>query len=116
MFRGCTSLTAAPELPATTLVEGCYQNMFADCKSLTISPELPATELTDYCYNFMFHGCTSLNHIKCLATNISAANCITAWVYGVASTGTFVKHPDMTTWTTGTSGIPEGWEVVDAEL
>ena len=28
MFRGCSSLTQAPELPATTLVDWCYQTMF----------------------------------------------------------------------------------------
>ena len=46
-----------------------------------------------------------------LATNISASNCLSNWVNNVASTGTFVKHPDMTTLPTGTSGIPEGWTV-----
>ena len=28
MFRGCSSLTQAPELPATTLAERCYHGMF----------------------------------------------------------------------------------------
>ena len=34
MFSGCTSLTKAPELPATTLETACYQNMFLDCSKL----------------------------------------------------------------------------------
>jgi hypothetical protein len=88
MFYGCTGLTTAPELPATTLVENCYASMF--------------------------RGCTSLNHIKMLATDIPASNCLTNWVKNVASTGTFIKHPDMTSLPTGTSGIPEGWTVQDA--
>ena len=29
------------------------------------------------------------------------------------STGTFVKNPNMASWTTGTSGIPTGWTVID---
>lgn len=37
MFYGCTSLTTAPELPATTLANGCYSDMFRDCTSLRIS-------------------------------------------------------------------------------
>jgi hypothetical protein len=62
----------------------------------------------------MFNGCTSLNYIKCLATNISAVGCTTGWVTNVAATGTFVKDPSMSSWTTGTSGIPTNWTVEDA--
>jgi hypothetical protein len=87
MFWGCTTLTTAPELPATTLAEGCYSNMFS--------------------------GCSKLNYIKCLATDISATDCTKDWVDGVASEGTFIKHPDMNNWTTGVSGIPTGWTVED---
>jgi hypothetical protein len=116
MFYGCTSLTTAPELPATTLAQSCYNTMFRDCTSLTTAPELPATTLAQSCYARMFEGCTSLNYIKCLATDISANSCTSGWVNNVSSTGTFIKHLDMNSWTTGTGGIPEGWEVVDAEL
>ena len=114
MFAGCTSLTTAPALPATTLAQYCYQNMFYGCTALTTVPELPATTLSEGCYNGMFAGCTSLNYIKCLATDISAPGCTDSWVNGVVSTGTFVKNPSMTSWTTGDSGIPSGWTVEDA--
>jgi hypothetical protein len=113
MFRGCTSLVNAPELPATTLANSCYYYMFYGCTSLVNAPELPATTLANYCYGFMFYGCSKLNYIKMLATYISATNCLSNWVNGVASTGTFVKHPSMTTLPTGTNGIPEGWTVVN---
>jgi hypothetical protein len=49
-----------------------------------------------------------------LATDISAIDCLYNWVSNVASTGTFVKHPNMTTLPTGTNGIPSGWTVVNA--
>ena len=115
MFRDCTSLTTAPALPATTLARGCYSSMFRDCKSLKTAPELPATTSLDgYCYQAMFDGCTSLNYIKCLATDISATYCTQSWVDGVASTGTFVKNPNMTSWKPGTDGIPTGWAVQNA--
>lgn len=114
MFKNCTSLTAAPALPATTLSEHCYQYMFQNCSNLTAAPELPATTLASRCYGNMFNGCTNLNSITCLAIDISASNCTYGWVNGVASTGTFVKNAAMTSWTTGTSGIPNGWTVVDA--
>ena len=114
MFNGCTGLTAAPVLPATTLTVGCYNFMFMGCTSLTTAPELPATTLVQDCYNGMFYDCSSLNNITCLATDISALDCTTEWVYGVSSTGTFTKAASMSSWTTGTSGIPSGWTVIDA--
>ena len=114
MFSGCTRLTTAPALPATTLRDYCYHSMFRGCTGLTTAPELPATTLTNYCYQLMFSGCTSLNYIKCLTTNISASNCTANWVSGVAASGTFVKDPNMTSWTTGSSGIPTNWTVQDA--
>ena len=113
MFEGCTSLTTAPELIVTTLRYGCYYGMFEGCTSLTTAPELPATELVDWCYNRMFNGCSKLNYIKMLATDISANSCLSNWVNGVAKTGTFVKHPDMTSLPSGASGIPTGWTVVN---
>ena len=114
MFQGCTKLITAPALPATTLTEACYVSMFAGCTSLTTAPELPATTLAYGCYASMFQDCASLNYIKCLATDISAPDCTNYWVYGVASTGTFIKAAGMASWTTGASGIPSGWTVQDA--
>lgn len=114
MFAGCTSLTTAPELPATTLASWCYGNMFNGCTSLTTAPELPAATLASGCYYSMFEGCTNLISITCLATDISATNCTTGWVNGVAASGTFVKNAAMTGWTTGNNGIPSGWTVQDA--
>ena len=60
MFRGCTALTKAPALPATTLSNGCYSSMFYGCTALTQAPALPATTLSNSCYSSMFYGCTSL--------------------------------------------------------
>ena len=115
MFKNCTSLTSVPSiLPATTLQINCYQNMFSSCTSLTTAPELPAATLKNYSYANMFTGCSSLNYIKCLSTNISATSCTTDWVSGVPLTGTFVKDSTMTSWITGTGGIPTGWTVQDA--
>lgn len=139
MFRGCSSLATAPALPATTLARDCYSGMFRSCKSLATAPILPASETLHGCYWFMFSGCYSLttvptilattlksfscsgmlgycrklNYIKCLATEIEK-NSTGSWVAGIASTGTFVKAASMNDWTTGDSGIPTGWTVIDA--
>ena len=114
LFHGCSALTAAPELPATILAQYCYCDMFSKCTNITEAPELPATTLVTGCYYYMFDGCSKLNYIKCLATNISAYNCTGYWVRNVASSGTFVKNQNMSSWTTGSNGIPANWTVQDA--
>ena len=68
MFEKCTSLTQAPELPATTLARSCYQNMFQNCTSLTSAPELPATTLADDCYYHMFNNCPLFSTVKMKAS------------------------------------------------
>jgi hypothetical protein len=88
--------------------------MFYRCTNLRTAPELPATTLAKDCYVGMFYDCTNLNYIKCLATNISANNCTGNWVSNVSSTGTFIKDANMTSWTTGNSGIPRNWTVQNA--
>ena len=115
MFHGCTSLTQAPELPATTLTDRCYFMMFDGCTSLTQAPELPATTLAQLCYFNMFNGCTQLNYIYMMATDISAILCLSSWVAGVSSSGTFVKNSAATWDVTGADGIPEGWNVVTVD-
>ncbi len=117
LLSGNTEIKSATNLimPATTLSNYCYYSMFNGCSGLTTAPELPATTLATYCYRLMFNKCTNLNYIKCLATDISATDCTSLWVQGVSSqTGTFVKSSSMSSWTTGTSGIPSGWTVQDA--
>ena len=75
MFVRCTSLTQAPVLPAITLSEGCYQDMFFGCTSLTQAPTLTATTLADYCYADMFYGCTSLTQAPALSATTLSSHC-----------------------------------------
>ena len=114
MFLECSSLEYAPELPATTMMKNCYYSMFYMCGKITTAPVLPAATLAEGCYEAMFSQCTKLNSVTCLATNISAKNCTDGWLTGVAATGTFTKAGEMTGWTRGGNGIPEGWTVNDA--
>lgn len=75
------SLSTPPELPATTLKKGCYENMFFNCTALNKVPNLPATELKDGCYDRMFSGCTSLQ------VNDSSGTYNKAWQ--IPTSGTF---------------------------
>ncbi len=85
----------------------CYFCMFKGCTSLTTAPELPASTLATSSYSSMFKGCTNLNYVKCLATDVSVYNCINEWLSGVSATGKFVKAASVE-WPSGVSGIPEG--------
>ena len=143
LFSNCTGLTSAKRLvlPATKLWSGCYQCMFSDCINLVYGPEiLPGAVLKEVCYNSMFYGCqsllkspeilattnggswtmesmfaecSSLNYIKCMLSSVST-DYVNSWVRGVGNSGTFVKNKNNNNWTTGISGIPEGWTVQDA--
>jgi hypothetical protein len=79
MFRGCSLLTIAPKLPATNLSDGCYMSMFKGCSLLTTAPYLPASVLKLYCYGGMFLNCRKLNYVKCNATSISINNVNLGW-------------------------------------
>ena len=87
-----------------------FVNLFKDCSALTQAPDLPVTTLTQGCYSKMFSGCSKLNYVKALFTDISAQDCLTDWLSGVSATGTFVKNPEAT-YTKTQAGIPSGWTV-----
>ena len=103
-----TSITQAPELPATTLANGCYTSIFASCNSLTQAPELPATTLAERCYSYMFSRCQSLKEVRIAATT-TATDALKEWLKNVSATGYFYCDPNATIFTTGESGIPRNW-------
>ena len=118
MFRGCTSLTAAPELPATELPANCYYQMFYDCTALTTAPVLPAPTLVQRCYFQMFYNCSMLATVTCLATSgIGQSNSTTNWLYeaGTEVQGTKTVYTSSSaSWSmNNNSGIPVGWERAD---
>lgn len=112
LFHGCTSLTTAPEMPATSLQNGAYYMTFYNCNKLIIAPELPALTVPQNGYRQTFQGCSRLKYVKTYMNNISASNCLLRWLDSVASTGTFVCDRNLNI-TTGANGIPNGWTRVD---
>ena len=96
MFNNCKSLTKVPKLPATTLASGCYNGMFVNCTSLTTAPELPATTLTYQCYNSMFYGCTSLTTAPKLPATTLVNNCYQSMFNGCTSLTTAPELPATT--------------------
>ena len=114
MFAGCSEMSDTPvELPALTLAPGCYSNMFEGCNMIPDAPHLPATELVDRCYASMFSGCGTIEQVTCLATTINGTDCTKDWLNGVKPYGTFTKAKGASCWTTGSNGIPGGWDVYE---
>lgn len=114
MFRGCSNLVIAVRvLPAMTIPPRGCQSMYYDCTNLRVASILLCNSIGSYGCQNMYRNCGNIDYIKCLATKISGTAGTATWVYGVSSTGTFVKDATMTEWSTGTSGIPSGWTVVD---
>ena len=100
------------DLIQTPLVKLCYYNMFRECTGLTSAPELPATTLASSCYYNMFYGCTKLSLIKVHFTAWGSQT--SKWVSNVASTGTFYK-PSALPDEFSTDRIPTGWTVVNID-
>ena len=124
MFAG-TNITKGPELPATTLGVYCYCNMFINAKQLETSPDLLAPVLVTGCYSGMLHmqGTMTevekkLRYCRCLATNISASNCVLNFFNdtNVAQGGVFVKAASNNRWTRGSNGIPTRWTIENEEV
>lgn len=111
MFHSCTSLVKAMDiLPATRITSrDAYNYMFYGCTSLEVAPVLPAKEIYYNCYAGMFYECSKLNYVKALFT--SGIGCCEDWLYGVSSSGTFVKNAKATWNVVGKDGVPEGWTV-----
>ena len=114
MFYSCGYLTSIPEglLPATTLVENCYEGMFDTCSNILKSPVLPARNLVGYCYQYMFAHCTKLCEITFNGDQINGYF-TQDWCTDVSSKGKIISlNKDLEAITTGPSGVPEGWEVI----
>ena len=99
LFNGCDGLTSAENmsLPATTLANYCYYNMFQGCTSLRTAPSvLPATTLANYCYGNMFNGCTSLTTAPVLSATTLVSSCYSGMFYGCTSLTTAPSLPGTT--------------------
>ena len=106
LFSGCKSLAKAPLL-MNALATNCYEYMFYGCSALTQAPSLPATTLTQKCYQSMFSGCQSLKEVRISATT-TATDALKEWLSNVSATGDFYCDPSASI-PSGASGIPSGW-------
>ena len=110
LFSSCQNLTQAPALPAVELKTLCYSGMYYNCTSLQKSPDLKSKVLSEGCYQYMFKYCSSLNYVRCLAESGISSSSLLDWLDGVAASGIFEKPAGVVYETSG-SGIPQGWTV-----
>lgn len=96
-FNECTGLISAENLvlPALTLTNNCYANMFGNCENLTTAPELPATTLANYCYGAMFQNTKITNAPKLPATTL-AEECYSGMFSGCINITTAPELPALT--------------------
>ena len=122
LFSGADKLVNSEErelvLPATTLKDGCYQDMFSGCKGIEKAPELPAPTLVKDCYSGMFADCSKLSEVKCLATDVSAVGCVKDWLADAgkeAETPPVVEIVEDSNWSTAAAdAIPANFTKVIA--
>jgi len=117
LFAGADKLVNSENrelvLPATTLKEGCYDNMFSGCKGIEKAPELPAPTLEKGCYKDMFSGCSKLASVKCLATDLSAEGSTDGWLANAgteAKTTPVIETAKGANWEAVPDAIPDNFE------
>ena len=126
MFKNCASMesdiggsspVSAPEslevLPAITLADQCYAEMFSGCTAMESAPVIAAVRFGIGSCSEMFSGCSSLSIIK-TGFSVWPDVALADWVDGVAATGTFICCDGLGkpgSISTGASKCPEGWTV-----
>lgn len=88
--------------------------MFQQNNSVTTAPDLPATTLVNNCYYGMFYQCSNLNYVKAMFTTTPSDSYTLGWLKQVSATGTFVKNSAAQWDVTGINGIPSGWTIQTA--
>ena len=89
--------------------------MFSGCTSLTTAPTLPATTLAMYCYNEMFQGCTSLTSVTIYAPDTYYRS-FDLWLKNVSPSGTVYNNGFLDLPKNSVSGVPSGWTEVVPEI
>ena len=110
-FDDDNSLTAAPSvLHPVNLNPYCYYRMYTSTNIRNTSV-LPAQTLKERCYVQLFASCNDFSSVTSYANNISETSCLENWMNGVASSGTF-HNLGTASYPRSASGVPSGWTEV----
>ena len=112
-FSGVGTIAATGDIRAISTNSFCY-SMFNGCTNLTTAPALPATTLANNCYNGMFNGCTKISSLAVYFTAFNQTlSCTTGWLEGVSTTGTFHCPSSLDTTTRDASHVPADWTILN---
>lgn len=113
-FYGCSNLIKPPKILTNFSAQSYgWALMFYACGSLKYAPTLWNRSVASNCYKSMFYNCSSLKYLKAMLTTQPSSSYTATWLYGVSSTGTFIKNSDANwSYTPSTTTIPSGWTVV----
>ena len=110
-FFNIQTLSDIDIIGATSVGVNTYLSCFYGCRATRQNIVLPATTLAEGCYKQMFYSSGgTINKVTCLATDISATDCLTNWLANAAPTGTFIQAEGVE-WPRGASGIPDNWTI-----
>lgn len=109
MFNKCSNLSSWDFTITSTLASSCFRDMF-NSTAMKEAPVLTADVLVQQCYANMFENCKNIDWIKMLATDISASDCLFAWLRFAKNTTdcVFVKNINAT-WT---GEVPSNWKII----
>ena len=116
-FSNCTSLTTLPEgmfANVTNVSGGSFKSCFQSCTSLLVGPNFKnITGSTSHdAFDNCFEGCSNLQLIYAPSMSSWNESYFQDWVKGVYPTGKmYVKSGVVPP--TGTSGVPEGWQLLN---
>lgn len=89
-----------------------FVSLFSGCSQLTTSPTFNIKKLNGTnCLARLFYNCVNLTRIEVKFEQWDTHKSV-GWAYGVSPTGVFYL-PEGTTYSTGDSGVPSGWEVIE---
>ena len=110
LFYNCTGLTSAEYLKmADDCYDYCYSQMFSGCSNLTKAPLLSATTLAGSCYSSMFASCSSLTSLTVGFTSIAGvSNTTRSWLNNVTTDGV-CYCPSDATYSANDIFLPSTW-------
>ena len=80
-------------LPATTLSDHCYAEMFSENTTVSFVPTLPAINAATYCYSNMFYHCTGLVNNSEITGEICLAHTATRCCESMFEGCTNLRYP-----------------------
>ena len=116
LFRQSLIVDASGLILPNNVTANCYYQMFYACTSLTQAPQLPATSLAEGCYYQMFYACSNLSTVTLYyidSAPTTGQGYFYKWLQNAGGTGSTIYAPADALWDSSDSKmyIPSNWTV-----